>query len=95
MVSISSSKMIRERARESCNKMQDWNISEENSTIFKKIDSFLKKEYGTIPEKERIGKGIVYISRHVAKEVFHKDKFFTRRRNWQFNSTTLCLTLHV
>ena len=70
MVSISSSKMIRERARESCNKMQDWNISEENSTIFKKIDSFLKKEYGTIPEKERIGKGIVYISRHVAKEVF-------------------------
>nr|MDO8115345.1 hypothetical protein [Candidatus Sigynarchaeota archaeon] len=32
----------------------------------RKLASFLKKEYDTIPEKERIGKGIVFIARNVA-----------------------------
>ena len=70
MVSISSSTLIRERSRDFCNEIQDWKYSQTNINVLKKINAFLKKEYDIIPEKERIGKGIVYISRHVAKEMF-------------------------
>jgi len=70
MVSSSSSKMIRKRTREFCKKREDWNFSKAKITILKEINSYLKKEYDSIPEKERIGKGMVYISRYVAKEVF-------------------------
>ena len=37
--------------------------------IIQKFDNFLKKEYEIIPDGERIGKGIVYISKHAAKEL--------------------------
>ena len=70
MVSSSSSTLIRERTREFCKKREDWSFSNAKKLTLKEINSFLKKEYNTIPEKERIGKGIVYISRNVAKEVF-------------------------
>ena len=70
MVSISSSKMIRERTYKFCEKIEEWDFSKSNSSILDKIDTYLKKEYEIIPEKERIGKGIVYISRYVAKGVF-------------------------
>jgi len=70
MVSSSSSTMIRERTREFCANREEWNFSKAKLPILKDINSYLKKEYDNIPEKERVGKGIVYISRHVAKEMF-------------------------
>jgi len=38
--------------------------------LFSNILNHLNSEYAMIPEKERIGKGIVFISRYVAKEIF-------------------------
>ncbi len=70
MVSISSAKLIRERTQDFCGTIINWNLIEINSEIFKKIDHVLKAEYDTIPEKERIGKKIKYISNNVAKGIF-------------------------
>ncbi len=69
MGSISSSKNIRERTREFCTAIKSWDTQDEEIKIFEKIDNFIKKEYEIIPEKERIGKGIVYISKYAAKEM--------------------------
>ncbi len=69
MPSISSSRKIRERTREFCSKIKNWNVNENNLNLLEKIDNFLKKEYEIIPGKERIGKGIVYISKYFAKEM--------------------------
>ena len=70
MVSISSARLIYERTKKFCNTIEDWTKLYENEIIFEKINDFLKSEYELIPEKERIGKGIVYISKYVAKELF-------------------------
>jgi len=71
MVSISSSKLIRERTREFCKSFQNWDLVGNNKIhILNELNKFLNEEYSIIPEKERIGKGIVYISRYVAKEIF-------------------------
>ena len=70
MVSISSSRLIRERTRKFCGNINNWSDIENNVKLFKEINNNLVKEYNTIPEKERIGKGIVYISRYVSKEIF-------------------------
>lgn len=70
MVSYSSSKLIKQRTKEMCKEIMEWNINK-NPNFFEKILSYLKKEYEAIPEKERIGKGIVYIARNVAKEMFN------------------------
>ena len=69
MVSISSSKLIRERTRDFCKKLEDWHHIEKGSLIYEKINNFLQKEYDLIPEKERIGKGAVFISRYISKEM--------------------------
>lgn len=69
MVSISSSKLIRERTRNFCSKISNWEALDNNIGLFKQIDDYLKEEYDLIPDKERIGKGIVYISKYVAKEM--------------------------
>lgn len=70
MPSISSGTLIRERTLEFCKKINDWNnIIEKKNPIFKEILEYFQKEYDIIPEKERIGKGAVYISRYIAKEM--------------------------
>jgi len=40
-----------------------------NLEIFKKLNDNLQKEDEIIPEKERVGKGSIYISRYVAREI--------------------------
>ena len=69
MVSISSSNKIKERTNRFCKEILNWEISNYN-LICNKINVFLNKEYEIIPEKERKGKGKVYISRYVSKELF-------------------------
>jgi hypothetical protein len=69
MVSISSAKLIQERTYEFCNNVSDWDRLE-NSKLYKLMDEYLQKEYEIIPDKERAGKGTVYIAKHVAKAVF-------------------------
>ena len=69
MVSVSSSNKVRERTKKFCKDNLDWKNS--NFEInFTKINAFLNKEYEIIPEKERVGKGKVYISRHASKGFF-------------------------
>ena len=70
MVSISSSKLIKERTLEFCNSIKVWKLKDDNSALFSKIVEVLDKEYAMIPEKERIGKGILFISRYVSKGIF-------------------------
>ena len=70
MVSISSSKLIRERTQNFFQKIKNWDL---DTTLFKKISDFLQNEFDIIPEKERIGKGMSYISRYVAKEMVQND----------------------
>lgn len=70
MVSISSSRLIRERTRKFCSNIKNWSDIENNVKLFKEINNNLEKEYNIIPEKERLGKGIVYISRYISKEIF-------------------------
>lgn len=73
MVSISSSKMIRERTLAFCQNLNDWELT---NGLFKDVLNFLQHEYDIIPEKERIGKGISYLSKNIAKEMvqFLKSK---------------------
>jgi len=69
MVSISSSKLIRERTYNFCGKISSWDIKSNNIELFTQVNDYLKEEYDLIPDKERIGKGMVYISKYVAKEM--------------------------
>lgn len=69
MVSVSSSNKVKERTKRFCKNILDWKISN-FELICTKINTFLNKEYEIIPEKERVGKGKVFISRHASKEFF-------------------------
>jgi len=69
MPSISSSTLIRERTRDFCSKINNWNIQKNKHSLFKHIIEHLENEYKIIPEKERIGKGAVYISKYIAREI--------------------------
>ncbi len=66
-MSVSSPKLIRERTNKFCKTIKNWNL---DADLFEKINDVLTKEYDMIPEKERIGKGIKFISNHVAKSFF-------------------------
>ncbi len=66
-MSISSAKLIQKRTLEFCISIEDW---EKNKKVVERINEFLKKEYKLIPNKECIGKGVKFISKHVAKGVF-------------------------
>ncbi len=66
-LSISSAKSIQERTLTFCDTIGNW---QNEDTLLEQINVFLNKEYNMIPEKERIGKGIKYISNYVAKGVF-------------------------
>ena len=93
MVSISSSKSIQERTYNHCNYIKNWDLTN-NNNLFVEINDFLKTEYNLIPEKERIGKGIVYISKYVAKEIFNylksdkavEEEYFIKFVQKAFNS---------
>ncbi|MFX0103758.1 MAG: DNA alkylation repair protein [Candidatus Hodarchaeota archaeon] len=68
MVSISSTSEVRKRANEFFEnhlKSDDINIDD-----IKAIENFLNEEYNLIPEKERIGKGMVYLTKIVSKEFY-------------------------
>jgi 3-methyladenine DNA glycosylase AlkC len=70
MGSISSSTEIKERTKRFCKKIDKWKEVINSLEIFELIEKRLQKEYDLIPERERVGKGRVYISRYVAKEFF-------------------------
>jgi 3-methyladenine DNA glycosylase AlkC len=67
LVSISSASEISKRAIDIFNKLD---FNDFNQSQVPLIKEYLKKEYDTIPEKERIGKGRVYISKVVAKALY-------------------------
>jgi len=75
MVSISSKSNIIERTKEYWHKFNIWECYTSDDCL-NKILKFLQKEYELIPEKERIGKGSVYISKNAAVGAFSiiKDK---------------------
>lgn len=80
MPSISSATLIKGRTLEFCKKIESWELKANSSPILAKVNEFFQKEYALIPEKERIGKGAVYISRYISKvivlflrEVFKKN----------------------
>ncbi|MCP4762695.1 MAG: hypothetical protein GY870_13030, partial [archaeon] len=66
MVSISSKKLIQERTHKYWKENKIWKRTSEIESDIDKIKLFLEKEYEIIPEKERIGKGSVYITTAVA-----------------------------
>ncbi len=70
MPSVSSPNLIHERTFQFCADEKNWWIDDIHSEIFEKLNKFLQSEYALIPEKERIGKGAVYISKFVAKGIF-------------------------
>src|SRR5512136_2579029 len=40
-----------------------------NDALISKIGAFLQAEYDRIPEKERVGKGVIYVSTSVARAI--------------------------
>ncbi len=70
MVSISSGTNIKNRTIAYCTNIKEWFLSNENDGLLSSIKDFLEQEYGKIPEKERIGKGTVYVSKYVAKGMY-------------------------
>ena len=79
-MSISTAKLLQERTLEFCRTIKNW---QPNGELFEKVNEILKKEYHMIPEKERIGKGIKFISNHVAKGVF-EYQFNKKKANISF-----------
>ncbi len=68
--SISSKGTIIERTQKFWSEESLWQSSETEQT-FNKISEFLVKEYELIPEKERIGKGRVYITKNIVEGCFN------------------------
>jgi len=79
MPSISSATLIKERTFEFCKNIENWELRANTSPILAKVNEFFQNEYDIIPEKERIGKGAVYISRYISKAmVFFLKKEFKK-----------------
>ncbi|MHA1785139.1 MAG: DNA alkylation repair protein [Candidatus Helarchaeota archaeon] len=70
MVSVSSSRLIRDRTLKFCKEIKNWKLNNDNVDLLEEINRLLYKEYEIIPEKERIGKGAVYVSKFVSKAIF-------------------------
>ncbi|MFX0124986.1 MAG: DNA alkylation repair protein [Candidatus Hodarchaeota archaeon] len=68
--SISSKSVIIKRTQKFWNEERLWQAGSTNQT-FNKISGFLAKEYGLIPQKERIGKGRVYITKNIVEGCFN------------------------
>ncbi|MHA1300791.1 MAG: hypothetical protein ACTSO9_15345 [Candidatus Helarchaeota archaeon] len=68
MVSTHSATEISKRAIKFFDREIEFeNFGDSQQFLFKR---YLKTEYETIPEKERIGKGLIYISKVVAKALY-------------------------
>ena len=59
-MAVSSAKSIQDRTLIFCTKTD---ICNRDIKILTQIDNFLNTEYNLIPEKERLGKGIKFISK--------------------------------
>ncbi len=72
MSSISSGSNIKVRTLEFCSKIKinSPEIFKEKRRFSELIAQFIQQEYDLIPSKERIGKGVVYISKHIVKALF-------------------------
>lgn len=73
--SISSKSAITERTQKFWSEEKLWQ-SGHTEKAFKQISGFIGKEYEIIPKKERIGKGRVYITKHIVEGCYNllKDK---------------------
>ncbi len=78
-MSNSSAKLIQKRTLEFFENLSNWYPTED---LFKKINKTLDREYSIIPKRERIGKGIKFISNHVAKIIFQllKKEMHTKKK---------------
>lgn len=70
MVSISSKRLIKKRAKEFWDKNRIWQGVDPSLKDMRRIEKYLAYEYKIIPDKERVGKGSVYIAKVVAEGVF-------------------------
>jgi len=68
MVSISSASEIKKRSISFLKENFDKNKIDR--TLVASIKNYLQKEYELIPQKERIGKGMVYITKHFSKSFY-------------------------
>ncbi|MFX1507900.1 MAG: hypothetical protein ACFFDC_17575 [Promethearchaeota archaeon] len=68
--SISSKSAIIERTRKFWNENELWQ-SGGTEQVFNQISRFIAKEYELIPQKERIGKGRVYITKNIAEGCYN------------------------
>lgn len=68
--SISSKTAIIERTQKFWSEKKLWQ-SGHTEHAFKQISGFIGKEYEIIPQKERIGKGRVYITKHIVKGCYN------------------------
>ena len=68
--SISSKSAIIERTQKFWSEERLWQFGE-TEHVFKQISGFIEKEYELIPQKERIGKGRVYITKHIVDGCYH------------------------
>ncbi|MFX1396348.1 MAG: hypothetical protein ACFFAS_04810 [Promethearchaeota archaeon] len=69
MISISSAKLIRQHVKIFCVSNKNWDFSD-MTTLCDKIEEYITKEYEMNPEKERKGKGVIFITKHAVKEFF-------------------------
>ena len=93
MVSISSSKLIRQRTKEFCDKVKNWIFDRDNKLV-NQIYKFIKNEYDIIPKNERVRKGMIYISKYVAKEMVQYLKDHVNNdKNYYINLTNKSFNL--
>jgi len=80
-MSNSSAKLVQKRTLEFCATFDKFYP---NIALFEEITKFLNKEYNIIPTRERIGKGIKFIAKHVAKSIFQCLKKSEEYRDKEF-----------
>ncbi|TFF69147.1 MAG: hypothetical protein EU516_01480 [Promethearchaeota archaeon] len=69
MPSISSASQIKKRTLSFLQKIPKENFLQKSQELIIPLIDHLKHEYAIIPERERIGKGAIYICKHIAKEL--------------------------
>ena len=69
MPSISSASQIRKRTLSFLLKIPKEYFFQRSQEIIKTLIEHLQYEYKIIPERERIGKGAIYICKNIAKEL--------------------------
>ncbi|MBD3228302.1 MAG: hypothetical protein GF329_08935 [Candidatus Lokiarchaeota archaeon] len=91
MVSISSAKNIKQRAGEYFK--SEIKLEQFNQAEVRKIKKLLEKEYDLIPDKERIGKGMVYITKHISKKFYQylKNTYYKEKKEQIFIDSILSM----